>query len=156
MTNDAYRDFDRHSRKVGVRVFGWSITTVLAVLVLIALVGAVTYLWAPWKGEREQRMQTVGSGTYRIASYEWYFDQCNAVVASENKIDNFRKELKTTPKDDPQYAVLRAAILSQGTVRLDLIAEYNANAAKEETRAMFKDDGLPTQIDPEGETSCTV
>lgn len=153
--DDDYREFDRHSRKVGVRIFGWSLTAVIAVAVVMILMGSVVWLWAPWKGKLEARNQTQGNGTYRIASYDQFFDDCNAVKAKERIIGNFREELDTGASD--QRAVqLQAAITAESNAREELIAEYNSNAAKEDTRGAFRDSGLPYQIDPEGVTECSL
>ena len=136
---------------------------ILAILVVIGLSFGGIYVggWikrttADWRGGTQQREQTVANADYRIASYDWYFDQCQSVVATERKIALQDDEIKHT-KDANQKAVLRASVTALRNTREDLIAEYNANAMKEETFALFKSDDLPAQIDATNkETRCTA
>ncbi len=148
-----YRDFDRHSRKVGLRLFGWSATTVVAVFLLIVLVGVLGWFWAPWKGAKEARDLTQGSGSYRIAAYDEFFNSCEAIAAKERIIERYVEDLKTA--EGSQKAVIQAAITAERNARDELIADYNADAAKEDTRGAFRDSGLPYEIDPEGVTTCS-
>ena len=135
---------------------GFVFLTVLLALVLIAGVWAVTVAWAPWKGEGDVRKATQGNAAYRMASYDWYFDQCNAVVAVEQKIEVQNDERKQT-KDEQRRNQLTYSITALQNQRIDLINEYNANADKETTRAQFKDDSLPAHIDADQkETSCAA
>lgn len=151
---EGYREFDHHSRKVGLRIFGWSLTAIVAGFVALLLVGVLVWVWAPWKGKLEARQQTQGSGAYRIAAYDQFFDDCNAIKAKERIIGNFQEELEGAA--DQRAVQLQAAITAEFNAREELIAEYNSNAAKEDTRGGFRDSGLPYEIDPEGVTECSV
>lgn len=146
-----YREFDRHARSSAPRIFGVSLTIFVLVILLIVLAGVFTWFWAPWKGKVEQRQQTEGSGAYRIASYDSFYDDCQAVVAAERKIALQQEQADTATGD--QKAILEASLLGLRNTREDLIAEYNANSRKADTRANFKASDLPYQIDPTQETT---
>lgn len=157
MRNEEWREIDRGILRGAPRVFGVSILVLLLVFALIVGAGIFTWFWAPWKGKIEQRNLTEGSGAYRIAAYDQFYDDCMSIVAKEQIIANYQSELEGPPKPDDQRAVqLRAAITAETNARLELIAEYNANARKEDTRGNFRASDLPYEIDPNGETSCTV
>lgn len=151
---DDYAKADYHSRKIGTRIFGWSLTTVVAVFVTILLIGGLTWIWAPWKGALDQRKKTVGDGNYRIAAYDEFFNSCEAIAAKERIIDRYVTEVQTATGD--QKVRLEAAIMAERNVRDELIADYNADAAKEGTRGQFRDSNLPFTIDPNGVTVCTA
>lgn len=142
-------------------IVGGVVRLILIGLVLLVVIGGCTYWWAPWKGEIEERNQTVGSGTYRIASYEWYFDQCSAIQTHEQIYGNYKTELGSDPAPSPDQAVrLKAGMTAEANTWAALVNEYNANAAKERTKAQFKDDGLPDNINPSNlndgvTTTCT-
>ena len=148
-----YREFDHHSRQVGLRIFGWSATTVVAVVLLTALAGGLAWVWAPWKGSLEARQMTEGSGAYRIAAYEKFYDACSAIQAKEDQIENLEAELETAKGD--RVSELTAAITAQRNVRASLIRRYNVDARKTDTAAKFKASDLPYEIDPKGDsTTC--
>lgn len=152
INREDYREFDQHSRQVGIRLFGWSATTVVAVVLLMALAGGLAYVWAPWKGALEERQLTEGSGKYRIAAYEKFYDSCAAIQSKEDQIENLESELETAEGD--RKAQVAASITALRNTRSELIREYNADARKADTAAKFKSSDLPYTIDPEGDTSC--
>lgn len=146
MRNDEWSEFDRDSRQAAVRGFGWMGVFVIAILVLIVVIGAFTFVWAPWKGAIEQRNQTQGSGSYRIAAYDHFYDLCGDIQAKEDQIAN------VTANPPANADVI---LLALNNSRNSLIREYNADARKADTLAHFKASDLPYQIDPtEESTSC--
>lgn len=159
----SYND-DWPRKRDGFRLFGWSVAGTVAAVALVCLAvvlaGVFTFAWAPWKGKIEERNQTVGSGTYRIASYEYYFDQCNTIKSDEQKIATYKAQLNVTPAPSPdQVTRLNAAIMAQTNLWIEHVNEYNSNADKERTKGQFRDDGLPEHIDPNNltngiETNC--
>ncbi len=144
---DEYREFDYHAPRAGVRIFGMSVGVVVGVLLLIMLVGVVTFAWAPWKGEREQRMMTEGSGSYRIAAYDSFYDQCGSIQAIEDQIVNMEAD-KSLPE-----AFKATNLLALKNQRATLIRQYNADASKADTRANFMASDLPYKIDSTQETT---
>lgn len=130
---------------------GGIVLAVILTLVLVAGVFAVTVLWAPWKGAGEQRKAIHGSGEYRIAAYNRFYDDCAAVQAVEDQLAAMKAD-KTLPADQ------RAAnVLALTNKRNTLIRAYNADSRKEDTLANFKASDLPYQIDPTQETTtCTA
>lgn len=120
---------------------------ILIGLVLLIVIGGCSYWWAPWKGEIEARNQTVGSGAYRNATYDEYFDTCAAIQSAEQKIKTYQAQLKTDPPpSSDQAARLNAATMVQQNQWITLVNQYNANADKEKTKGQFRDDGLPEHI----------
>ena len=152
---ESWRDFDADAARATPRILGMGLGVFVFVIVLIVLAGAFTWFWAPWKGKVEQRQMTEGSGAYRIAAYDAFYDDCQNIVAKEQIIANYEAELSGDPKPDKaRAATLQAAITAETNARLELIASYNADSRKADTRANFKASDLPYQIDPTQETTC--
>lgn len=101
---------------------------------------------SPIEGQTQVIEQTQGRGNYRIASYEWYFNQCGAIQAAQDRIINQLTELETVDSNSERFATIQTNLLAQRNVRDKLVREYNANARQEETRGQFRDDGLPDEI----------
>ena len=164
--NDRAHDY-REARSEG---YFASISTAMVVVVGgIALIGAFVLVsvfgvfatteaqqaTADQRGETDLIEQTRADGSYRLAKYEWFFDQCAAVQAAEARISILEEELATTPEDDQQR--VRTNITASLNQRAELISEYNAEARKEGTAAQFMDDDLPSELDMNADsTSCTA
>lgn len=149
-----YSDTDFH--RDAARGFRWTVVAgvlgILAVLILGAMAvfgfGFFARTTAEFRGETEAREQTVADGGYRNASYEQFYDQCQAIVAIERKIARMQAD---TSLPESQRAT---NVLAQQNIRDDLITEYNADAAKSATVGQFRADDLPHRIDPDQETTC--
>lgn len=137
---------------------------VLSVVGVLAIAGLVVGLYfAVWysadpRGSLSAREQTRGSGSYRIASYDHYFDLCASIQAFEDRIENTQDEMNIEPGPSPtRLAQLQQNLTAQNNQRDSLIRQYNTDATKEGTRAPFRDDDLPYQIDPDNkETQCAA
>lgn len=132
----------------------WVAPLVIVILVVLpfAIWGA-SVLLAPLFGAGEAYKQTEGSD-YRIANYERFKNDCNAIVATEGKIATAQEAVDNEVKGEVDS--FREQQLSQNlqaleNVRLEQISQYNADASKNETRAKFKDAGLPESINPNAE-----
>jgi len=147
---DDWREIDRTGARIGVRL----VVIIVAVILLIVAIWALTVAWAPWKGAGDQRKATQGNAQYRIAAYDEFFNACEAIAAKERIIERYREQLETATSPD-EKSRLNAAITAESNVRDEMIADYNADAAKADTRGDFRADGLPYQIDPNGTTTCT-
>lgn len=128
--------------------FGNITLWIIGVLILIGLVGGVTFgvrwLTAPAKGKLQAREQ-INSGAFRIAAYNHFFDVCIAVQTDETRLAAQKAELKTAPKDD--VARIQANIAGIISDRAEAINEYNADARKSYTIGQFKSRQLPYQLD---------
>lgn len=136
------------AKRVWAGVFG--ILAVLALTVgLIFAFGGASWITAPFRGEVEKRNLTEGSGTYRIAAYEEFYDTCATIQSLEDDLA-LMEEDKSLPENQRS-----ANIFALTSARNKLIREYNADAQKEDTQAHFRASDLPHQIDPDNkETEC--
>jgi hypothetical protein len=148
--------------------FGPDPTTLIggAVVLVATLVLGVMYVFgwgffahvtAPWRGEVEKREQVEGSGAYRIAAYDHFFDLCAQVQSAESSIRNLRRELNAEPEPGDERAMqINASITALENNRAENIHQYNADAAKQYTAGQFRSSGLPYRLDPRTqETQCT-
>lgn len=146
--DDDYKNFDRDSRRVGIRVFGWSFTTVIAVIVIMVAVFALTVLWAPWKGKSEAFKQQQ-SANNRIFAQAYFQDQYNEILAADKKIDVFADAVKRDPTQ-----INKTNLTGQIAYCVDAVADYNAEARKYLAKD-FRDVDLPEHIDDlNSETDC--
>lgn len=139
----------------------------IAVLTVVALlVGAVFVVASFWifgwggfmrstaehRGETAATERIEADGDYRIAAYEQFFDKCASVQTTEATIAALEDELKTGPSAGraDQIASTLTALRAN---RADAINTYNADAAKEATRAQFQASGLPDRLNIEEETT---
>lgn len=131
----------RAGGRVALIVLG--VVAVLAVLALVITVvsGSVSWITAPFRGAVAEREQTQGSGEYRIANYDAFLRDCNAVVAAEGDVDDAAANVAGLP---PSIASqnLQAALSTRRT----LVAGYNDRASREATAGQFRDSRLPYQL----------
>lgn len=131
----------------------WIALGVVAVVVVPFLIWGASVALAPLFGKGEAYKQTEGAD-YRIANYERFKNDCNAIVATEGKIalaqDMVDNEVKGKVDSfrEQQLVTNLQALQNQ---RLEQVTQYNADASKNTTRAKFKDAGLPDYIAPQGE-----
>lgn len=141
----------RQSTKNDIKDAGLGVGAIFGIvalaLVLIAAVFAVTVWWAPWKGAGEQRKIVQGSGQYRIAAYERFYDDCAAIQGLEDQIATIKAN--TTLPENQRTENLLALTNKRNT----MIRQYNADSAKTDTVANFKASDLPYEIDPAEETT---
>lgn len=126
---------------------------VVGVIIAIFLVWGASVILAPLFGSGNAYKKTE-SADYRISNYELFKDDCNNILAIEGKIVLAQNVLDSDTKSGVDSFTLRQSklnLLALQNGRIELIAEYNANASKNKTRAKFKDAGLPDYINPNGE-----
>ncbi|MFG2243756.1 hypothetical protein [Spirillospora sp. NPDC048823] len=157
-------DFD-HTLKDVIRHSGIVLKVGVAAIVVV-LILSIMYVFgwgffssttAPWRGAAEQRERIEGSGDYRIAAYDHFFDLCAQVQSDEASIRNLRRELKSEPKPTDQRVLqINASITALQNNRAENINQYNADAAKKHTEGRFRSSGLPYRLSlSTEETSCT-
>lgn len=122
--------------------------------VVVTAFYVIKYVTADARGTVSAREQIKGSGTYRIAAYNDFFDLCAAVQADEARIRALRAEPNPTPVRVSQISASITAITAS---RAEKIATYNANARKDYTVGQFRASSLPFALDPDREvTTCTL
>lgn len=129
---------------------------ILLVVGVIYIVGTIKKETADFRGGVEQTETVRGSGAYRIAAYEQFFNLCASIQGQEATIAQMTDELNdpaTTPERD---AVLRASLTGVRSARNTNIAQYNGDAQKADTRANFLASNLPYHLEMNGETQCAV
>jgi hypothetical protein len=132
-------------------------------LVVLLLLGAM-YLFgfglfqrstAGFRGKTGVIERTKGDPSFRIASYDHFFDQCASVKSDEGTIKFLEEELKTGPSEQRREQI-NATLSTLRASRNDKINQYNADAAKAGTQGQFRDSGLPFRLDPSSEeTTCS-
>lgn len=154
-----------------LKVLAW-VGGVLIAAVVIGLVWLVTF-WlgvfnANVKASSAKRTvtarveQKVRGADFAQAAYEQFFNDCNAVVADNAKIDIARQrvaEAKTAPEDAfgtkaSKVADAEADLAGVQQAQVDTAARYNA-AAAEYTRGQFLDASLPARLDAPFNISCS-
>lgn len=119
---------------------------VIAIIVAIAVIiaGALIY-WAvgPAVARIDARVQgdieqeyIVQDARTRVSTYEWFYDQYEQIQATKLKA-----EIAAGTKEESGIQMVLAS----------MIAEYNAMARKEHTRAQWMPQDLPYQIEMEVE-----
>ena len=133
-----------------VMVGGGAFVALAAIAMLIwGITTGFRYWTADVRGTVEQRELTTASGTFRIFSYNHFFDLCASIQGTEATHDAQFDLLQTQEQGLSSYSrtaqnvmVLKAKI--EGDKR-----KYNADAQKEETTALFKSNNLPDTISVE-------
>ncbi len=139
------------ARGVGCAV-GGMIALASVYVIGVFVFGGAGWITAPFRGEEEKRENTVGSGAFRLTTYEEFFDLCAAAQNAEGTILMLREERESAAatrrsRIDESVAALKAT-------RIESINEYNSKAAQEH-RAPFRDKGLPYRLDTAAEkTTC--
>jgi len=143
---DDRRTFDADSRQVGARVLGWSLTTIVVVVLILVGIFALTVLWAPWKGQGEA-FKTKNTGTNRIRAQEEYVQTWNDILAADKRVDAMWR----AKKDDPT-SVNKTNYNGAVNFCIQLVADYDALSDKY-TSADYRPEGYPERIDPLDKTT---
>lgn len=113
---------------------------------------------ANFRGETSKRNQVEANGSFRIAAYDSFFNECASVQGIEGTITALEAERDGKPKPSTdRLDQIAAFIAANRATRAAAIAQYNADARKSYTSGQFRDSNLPFQLDPKAkETSCTA
>lgn len=149
------------STRENAKIFGMSVGA--AVIVLVTVVGLAiggVYLTsfyskttANTRGTTQQREANAGSGAFRQATYEQFFDLCSSVQASEAKVKNIREQqaLASDRYEKDRLGLSATAILN---ARAEAVTSYN-KLATEKHRQQFLDSNLPYRLElTDMETTC--
>ncbi|MGW4023795.1 hypothetical protein [Streptomyces sp. NPDC005009] len=141
----------------GARIGTWVVCGIvgLAVLYVVGVFafGGAGWITAPFRGEVEERERTVGSGAFRLTTYEEFFDLCEAVQNAEGTIQVLQQERGSAT--DARRTQIDQSITALRATRIESVNDYNTKAAQEH-RAPFRDKGLPYRLDATAEkTTCT-
>lgn len=143
--------------RAGAQVAAWVVSGVvgLAVLYVIGVFAFSGAQWvtAPFRGEADQRENTVGSGGFRQTTYEEFFDLCEAVQNAEGTMQALKEERKLA--SETRTMQIDQSITALKATRIESVNAYNSKAAQEH-RAPFRDKELPYRLDATAEhTTCT-
>lgn len=141
----------------GARLAAWVVSGVigLAVLYVIGVFAfrGAEWVTAPFRGEAEQRENTVGSGGFRQTTYEEFFDLCETVQNAEGTMQALEEERKLA--SETRTMQIDQSITALKATRIESVNAYNSKAAQEH-RAPFRDKDLPYRLDATAEhTTCT-
>lgn len=137
------------------------VSLVLAPFVIAGFViygGGFTKLFSgDFRGDVGVNEEISADADYRIAAYEWFFDQCAAVQTKEAELAAAQAELEAEGLSDYRRQQLNTNITAITSARAELVNEYNAEAQKEDTAANFLASDLPHELDlNDEETTCAA
>lgn len=141
-----------HPVKLVGTIIGGSLIAIGLIIGIVVLSGGAQYLTAPFRGAVDAQEQVQGSGSYRIAAYESFYNQCSSVQADEDRLNNLEEEQETA--DESRSAQLDTTITAVKNSRAEKIREYNSDARQEATQGQFRDSDLPFELDVDSETTC--
>lgn len=129
---------------------------VVAFLVLIVGIWAITVAWAPWKGAGEARKIIQGDGNYRIAAYNKFYDDCASAQTIQDNIGVTKQKIKQAKKsgDTAELSRQQTNLQAQTNQLNDLVNHYNADSHKSWTLAQFKASDLPYTLNSNQEIQC--
>jgi hypothetical protein len=148
-----------------------ALAAVAGVVAVVAVALVVSYyagilgnrVQASYQGRvvTSQVQQAVRSAPFAQETYEQFFDDCNAVVADNAKIEIARQRVaaaKAAPDDTfgtkaGKVADAEADLAGVQQAQVETAARYNA-AAAEYTRGQFLDASLPTRLEAPYDTPC--
>lgn len=141
----------------GVRIGTWLVCGVVGLAVLYVVgafaFGSAGWITAPFRGEVDERERTVGSGAFRLTTYEEFFDLCEAVQNAEGTIQVLQQERGAA--SEARRTQIDQSITALRATRIESVNDYNSKAAQEH-RAPFRDKDLPYRLDAAAEkTACT-
>jgi hypothetical protein len=128
-----------------------------AVVILVLVVGAwaITVAWAPWKGAGDVRKQTQGNASFRIASYNHFYDLCGQARTLQQNARITRVEIRKATTPDERYRQ-ETNLQAQRNQLNELVNTYNQDARKTGTSGQFKASDLPFSLNTHQEISCTA
>jgi hypothetical protein len=140
------------------RYFNIIWVSIAAVVALCFGIWGITVALAGPIGAGEQHKQT-NSADYRIAAYDKFHDDCNAIAAQQQVIANLQDTLdndKAAGVDSTQLTVDAHNITAAKNVYFGMVGEYNSDASKSGTKAQWLASNLPQHIsnDVEETVSC--
>jgi hypothetical protein len=140
--------------KTGAKVLAGVAGLLALVLATILAVGGIKWITASFRGEVDARERTEASGTFRLATYEEFFDLCADVQSKESAIRNLEEEAESA--SEQRQATIAQSITALRNVRAESINTYNSKAAQEH-RESFVDANLPARLDVNiEETTCAM
>ncbi|MET9558207.1 hypothetical protein [Streptomyces sp. NPDC006645] len=134
----------------GVRVSTWIGGGIVALAVLGVIgtfvLGGAGWITEPFRGQAQERANTVGSGAFRQSTYQEFFDLCEAVQNAEGAIQALAEERGAA--SDARRTQIDQSVTALKAARVESVNDYNAKAAQEH-RAPFRDQDLPYRLDAE-------
>jgi hypothetical protein len=123
-----------------------------SILGLVVIIGilffsfGVRWITAPIEGRVGAR-EKVESAEHRLYAYEHFYNMYADIKAYDAQIEAQKALLKDLEKGSEHYNKINQNIAGIISQRARVVQEYNADARKVKTRAKFKADDLPYQID---------
>lgn len=146
----------------GFRIGGWTLLFGAIAIVVVLVLGAMAVFGfgffaketANFRGEIQELEETKASGSFRIYSYDHFFDLCVSVQNKEKAIGALQEELELHPSEGRKEQVI-ADITANKIAREESINQYNTDAQKEKTIGQFKAASLPYELNSNAkETQC--
>lgn len=131
------------------KIAGYAILGVIILTIIIVggwgFATGFKYFTAEKTGQAEAERQ-IQSAEFRIFSYEHFFNAIAEINSAKAEYDQQYDLLQTTDSGTDDYTRIQRNLAAIGAHIERLINQYNADAAKEETRGQFKTTSLPNHI----------
>jgi hypothetical protein len=131
---------------------GWGIFLLALGSVLVAstitlfATGSIQKWTADFRGDVKAKEQTKGNGSFRVATYNDFFNLCSSVQSDEDALRNAQDEMDAKETTADRKAKLRQNITAIKNTRAESVRDYNAKAANE-YKAAFRSNDLPARLD---------
>lgn len=125
---------------------GWTIAAVVGGILFLPAGCALYSLWASASTAPARVVSKTLETDNILANYELFHDESQQFLARVNQITEHRSFL-TTETDPAERTRLRMEMAAQQQSCRELAADYNANSRKQ-NRNLFKDRGLPAELNP--------
>lgn len=139
---------------------GWGIAVLSVVTVLVFSTGVMfatgtIQKWtADWRGGVKAKEQTTANASFRINTYNHFFNLCASVQSDEDAIQNAKDEMADKETTADRKAKLRQVVTALKNGRAENIRTYNADSANE-YKGAFQSNDLPLTLNVAAErTEC--
>jgi hypothetical protein len=122
------------------RIFLWILACLAFIGLIVGIVYGVKVLTAPVRGAGDQEI-IVNDGRNRVNAQEWFENQYNLILATDQKLDQAAADAAAHPNDSfyqTNYTGLKNRCI-------DMVAAYNAEAQKV-SRGDWRSADLPAHI----------
>ena len=141
--------------RAGREALLWAAAAV-GVVLLIAVIWVVRYATADARGAANQREATRADAAYRISAYDRFHDDCAAALTTQQNLESARQQATAPGLDQARQLQLQANVTALANTLNSQVNQYNADAAKADTRAHFLSSDLPYQLTATEEITCSV
>lgn len=119
----------------------------LAIAAMLA-VSAASWAWRYYTAAPKgivQAEEQINKGSNRIQNYDHFFDLCSVIQTNKTQLQT-QKDMLEMAETQKERTRIRATIAGVTAQLSRNVNRYNADSHKEYTKARFKDESLPYEI----------